>query len=287
MDVAIIGAGRVGTALGVLLARGGHSIVAASGRDASRERVGRHLPEVPFLGPVEAANRGEAVILGVPDDRIRRSCEALARGGGVRGGQSVIHLSGSVPLEALSAAREAGAGILALHPLQTFPDVEAAVERLPGSAMAVTAPDEDGYVLGERLAADVGGRPFRLPDERKPLYHAAAVFASGYLATLVGMAADLLGRAGVENPMRALSPLAEATLANAVRLGPPASVTGPMVRGDAGTLRRNLEALAARAPEAVPPYVALAAAALDVAEAAGRLRAEDRARVEEVLAAWR
>ena len=285
--VAVVGAGRVGTALAILLGRAGHSIVAVSGRDQSRERAARHLPETPFLDAAEAAARGEIVLLGVPDDRIAETCETLVESDGIRPGQTVVHLSGSTPLRALDAARSVGARPLSLHPLQTFPDVDAALARLPGSGIAVTGDDEEDFRLGERLAADAGGRPFRVPDDRKPLYHAAAVFCSSYLAVVEGVAERLFAAAGVPEARPAMAPLAEATLANVLRLGPAAAVTGPTARGDTGTIRRNLGALEAEAPDTVPAYVALATAALDLSEEAGRLGPGDRARVEEVLDEWR
>lgn len=285
--VAIVGAGRVGTALGVLLARAGHRVVAASGREASRERVARHLPKTGFVDHVTAAAAADTVLMGVADDLVPGVCREVTEAGVLRAGQSVVHLSGSVPLEALAPARDAGAVTLSLHPLQTFADVETAVRRFPGSVVAVTALDEDGYRVGEALARDVGGRPFRLPDDRKPLYHAAAVFCSSYLAVVEALAERLLGVAGVEEPRRAMAPLAEATLANVLRLGGAAAITGPTARGDAGTIARNLRALAGAAPDAIPAYVALAGAALDLGEGSGRLGHEERARVEEVLDRWR
>jgi len=286
-DLAIVGAGRVGTALAVLLQRSGHRVVAVSGRDASRKRAARHLREVPFVPMLEAARRAEVVLVGVPDDRILPVCETLASHGAFRGGQWVAHLSGSQPLEVLSPARAAGAGLLSVHPLQTFPDVQAALARIPGAAMAVTAEDDEGYALGEGIAAGAGGRSFRLADERKPLYHAAAVFCSNYLAVVEGIAEGLFARAGIEDPLAAFAPLAEATFANVMERGPAGALTGPVSRGDAGTVRRNLEALGAEAPEAVAAYVALAGAAARLATDAGRLAPEARAEVEEVLAAWR
>jgi predicted short-subunit dehydrogenase-like oxidoreductase (DUF2520 family) len=284
--VAIVGAGRVGTALGVLLARAGHPLVAGTGREATRERLSRHLPDVPVRSPGEAASAADVVVLGVPDDKIAGISDELAAAGAFRDGQVVAHLSGSASLDALAAARDAGARVISLHPLQTFPDVEAALERLPGSAVAVTALDEAGFEIGERLAAAVGARPFRIADERKPLYHAAAVFASNYLAVVEAIAERVFRTAGLDDPVPTFAPLAEATLANVLRMGPAAALTGPAVRGDAGTIRANLEALAAEVPEFVPAYVALAAAAVDLATEAGRLEPADRGRVEEALLPW-
>jgi predicted short-subunit dehydrogenase-like oxidoreductase (DUF2520 family) len=286
MDVGVVGAGRVGTALALLLAKAGHRILAASGGQASEKQAERFLPDVPFVTPREAASAAEVAILAVPDDRIAAACADLAGGGAFREGQSVAHLSGSVSLGALAPARSAGAQILSVHPLQSFPTVEAAVDHLAGSAVAVTAASEDGYALGEQLAADVGGIPFRLDDDRKPLYHAAAVFCSNYLTVLVGISERLFARAGVEEPRRKFEPLARAALENSLELGPGAALTGPAVRGDASTVRRNLEALSADAPEVVPAYIELARAAVELAQNAGRLTAERRRGVEEVLSEW-
>ncbi|MEX0743357.1 MAG: DUF2520 domain-containing protein, partial [Actinomycetota bacterium] len=118
-------------------------------------------------------------------------------------------------------------------------------------------------------------------------YHAAAVFGSNYVVTVTAIAHELLRAAGIEDPAGILEPLQDATLANVERVGPADALTGPAVRGDAVTVARNLRALSERAPEAVRPYVALADLALELAERAGRLPAEGRVAVEEVLAGWR
>jgi predicted short-subunit dehydrogenase-like oxidoreductase (DUF2520 family) len=285
MDVGVVGAGRVGTALAVLLGKAGHRVVAVSGGEGSRERAARFLPDTPFVEPREAASAAEALILGVPDDAIAAVCEDLAASGSLGQG-AVVHLSGSAPLSALRAAGTAGATVLSVHPLQTFPTVEAAIDRLPGSHCAVTAHSEEGHALGERLAEDAGCVPFRLDDSRKPLYHAAAVFASNYVTVLVALAARLFRDAGVDEATARFGPLSRAALENALHLGPEAALTGPAVRGDVGTLRRNLEALRSDAPDLIGPYVHLARAALDLAERSGRLDPATRREAEEALSGW-
>jgi predicted short-subunit dehydrogenase-like oxidoreductase (DUF2520 family) len=287
MDLAVIGAGRVGTALAVLWRRAGHRIVAVAGGPATVERAATHLPGVPVLDAVAAARDAGVVLLSTPDAAIATVCEEVARAGAVGPGVAVAHASGATGLDVLAPARSAGATTLSIHPLQTCPTVEAAVEWIPGAGFAVTAETEEGIALGERLAADAGGRPFRIADEAKPLYHAAAVFASNYLVTVTAIAHELEGAAGVGDPGAILAPLQAATLANLERVGPAAALTGPAVRGDAATVARNLQALAEGVPEAVRPYVALADLALELAERSGRLPAEGREAVEEVLARWR
>ena len=286
MNVAVIGAGTVGTAVAVLLERAGHRIVGISGRTETRRRASSYLPRAPFLEPAEAAAAAELVVIGTPDDVIDQTVGELVAAAAVGSGTSVTHLSGSLGLDALRAAGEAGARILAIHPLQTFPDVDSALERLPGCWIAITAEDEDGHLLGERLALDLEGVPFRLADELRPLYHAAAVFASNYLVTASAIAETLFDIAGVPDPAEAMRPLQRASLEHVERRGPARALTGPAVRGDAGTIRRNLEALERHAPGLVPTYIAMAKATLELAERSGRLAPGSRTAVEDALAAW-
>ncbi len=286
MRIAVVGAGRVGTALAVLFGRAGHTIVAVAGRDATPARAAAWLPGVPVLDPTDAARLGELVIVAVPDDAIGDVVLALVERDALPSGTWIAHTSGAIGLGVLDPARAVGARRLVIHPLQTLPDVERAIASIPGSTVAVTADDEEGSALGGSLARDLGATPFRLADERRPLYHAAAVFASNHVVASSAVAERLFRDAGLPDPLAAMEPLQAATVENIARIGPRAALTGPAVRGDAGTVTRNLEALAEDAPDAVAAYVAMCRIALDVATAAGRLAPEGRAAVEEVLAAW-
>jgi predicted short-subunit dehydrogenase-like oxidoreductase (DUF2520 family) len=282
MDIAIVGAGTVGTAVGVAWIRTGHRVVAVAGREATVQRASDWLPGVPIRPIAEAVTGAEVVAIGVPDDALPAVVASVAAA--IAPGVWVLHLSGARGLEVLDPIVAAGARPLALHPLQTFADVAGAIEALPGCAVAVTATDEAGSLLGERLGQDLGGRPFRLADAERPLYHAAAVFASNYLVAISGAGEALFSRAGVPDALAAMRPLQEATLANVHRLGTEAAVTGPAVRGDAGTIDRNLSAIAAAAPELVEPYVVLCRTAMGVA--GDRVPEPGRHAIEEVLAAW-
>ena len=273
------------TALGVAWRRAGHRITGASGRAASGERVASYLPDVPFeSGPVVAAE-AEVVVLGVVDDAIAETCAAIAPALGA--GNHVLHLSGSMGLDTLAAARERGAGVLSLHPLQSFPDVETGIERLPGSGIAVTAQDDAGRDLGASLARDAGGRPVRA----RGFGEAAVPCGRGLLRQLSGHGGGHGGttllEAGVQDPQPLLAPLARTAFDRTFDLGPAAALTGPAVRGDVGTLDRNLRALRANSPEVVPAYVALAGLAADLAARSGRLTEDGRQAVERELSAWR
>jgi predicted short-subunit dehydrogenase-like oxidoreductase (DUF2520 family) len=264
-------------------------VIAASGTERTRDRVRKYLPFSEFVLPAEApmaARPAGLVIIGVPDDVIRNAGSALAEGNAFHRGQVVAHLSGSVGLDALLAAELLGAEVLSLHPLQTFPDVEEGIARLPGSHVAVTARDPDTLEFGEDLARQVGGVPFRIDDDVKPLYHAAAVFCSNYLVAVEGVAEQLFRLSGVAEPIPLFAPLARAAFEATLARGASEAITGPAARGDAGTILRNLNALARHAPEVVPAYVALARLASSLGAASGRLPEDARRRVEEVLARW-
>ena len=284
MDVAVVGAGRVGTAMAVLLGRAGHRIVAVAGGSGTAARAAAHLPGVPVLADADAARAAEVVLIGTPDAAIETACRALA--GAVGPGRVVGHLSGATGLAALASARDAGASVLCLHPMQTCPTVDAAIARIPGSGFAVSAEEEPVLALGERLARDAGGFPHRLPDDAKALYHAAAVLASNALVALTDLADRALHAAGIDDPSVFLGPLQRATIENLAATTPGDALTGPALRGDAATVEGNLRALRASLPDAVPAYVAATGAALDLAVRSGRLDDAGRRRVEEVLARW-
>jgi predicted short-subunit dehydrogenase-like oxidoreductase (DUF2520 family) len=286
MRVAVVGAGRAGTAVAVLLQRAGHAIVAVSGREPTRERAARYLPGVAVVDVMEAPAGADIVVVGLPDDLIEPIVSSIATSGGFAHRPWVAHLSGASPLSALDAARHAGARRLAVHPLQTFPDPGAGIDRIPGSTIALGADDEEGFGVAEGIARDLQGEPFRLADDRRGVYHAAAVFASNYLVATTAVAERLLASAGVSDPAAAIRPLQQATLANIAAMGPGAALTGPAVRGDAGTIDRNLEALSSTDPWAIAAYIEMARVALDLAGSSGRLPPADRARVEEVLRRW-
>jgi predicted short-subunit dehydrogenase-like oxidoreductase (DUF2520 family) len=286
VKIAVIGAGRVGTAFAVLLARAGHEIAALAGRGSTAERAAAWLPGVPVLLPAEAAALGDLLLLGVPDNALESLVAELAAAETVAAGTWVTHVSGAAGLGVLSPLRERGARRLATHPLQTFPDVEGAVRAVPGCRMAITADDDEGFAFGEWLATELGAIPFRLSDDLRPLYHAAAVFASNYLVATTAVAERLFAASGVSHPAEAMHPLQLATLDNVARLGTGTALTGPAVRGDTATITRNLEALAEHAPDTIAPYVAMCRVALDLAVGDGRLSEAGRAAVMAILDRW-
>lgn len=270
LRVGVVGVGRVGSALAVALARAGHSVVSvAAVSDASRRRATDRLPHAEVKPADEVVNDADLVLLTVPDDVLPALVQGLAEVGAFRPGQLVAHTSGRHGLDVLDPATRQGALPLALHPVMTFAGGAEDVERLAGTSFGVTAP-EPLRAAGEALVVEMGGEPVWVPEEARVLYHAALAWGSNYLVTLVAVAADLLRQAGAERPDLLLAPLLGAALDNALRRGDHA-LTGPVARGDAGTVRAHLDVLRANAPEVVPAYVALARLTADRALRDGRL----------------
>src|SRR5882757_670666 len=272
LTVGVLGAGRVGSVLGAALARAGHHIVAASGVSrASLALAERHLPGVPLVPADEVVAQAELVVLAVPDDALATLVAGLAETDMWRAGQLVAHVSGAHVLGVLDPAIRHGALPLALHPVMTFTGRPEDADRMAGVSFGVTAPEQLRPVA-EALVVEMGGEPVWITEEARPLYHAALAVGANHLVTLVAESADLLRRAGVERPALLLGPLLGAALDNALRSGD-AALTGPVARGDAGTVEAHLATLRRYAPESVPGYVALARLTADRALAAGRLDA--------------
>ncbi len=278
----IVGAGRVGTALGHLLQDAGEQVVTvAAVTGESRAGAERYIPGARITSDiVEAAMPANTIFITVPDDTILEVAGALADAGAVQPGDRVVHVSGALGLDVLEPAREAGADVLALHPLQTFVDVEAAIARIPNSVFAITAADEAGRSWARGLVALLGGRSLDLRPEDKSLYHAGAVFACNLFLSVERIAQDLLVSVGMqeEEARSSLLPLVEGTLDNLRRLGPAQALTGPVARGDIGVVRDHLAALSAGPREVLVAYAALSLVALRMtsdlpAERVGELEA--------------
>ncbi len=267
-SLALVGPGRAGTTLAVALAARGWTPVAVAGRAAdaastlrAAERLGARAVDL-----ADAGREADLVLVATPDAAI--SDTALALAAGLRPGALVVHLSGACPLEELDKLRaeRPDVEIGALHPLQSLPSVELGAARLPGSWCAVEGPP-----AVERLALSLGMRPFRVADEQRARYHAAATIASNHLVALLGQAVRVAEAAGV--PPEALLPLVRASVDNVEALGATDALTGPVARGDVDTVARHIESVP---PAERASYRALASEAL-------RLSGRDDAALHELL----
>jgi predicted short-subunit dehydrogenase-like oxidoreductase (DUF2520 family) len=284
LTVGVIGAGRVGAVLAAALRGAGHHVVAASGVSAAaKHRIHTLLPGVRNLPADSVAREAtDLLLLAVPDDALAGVVTGLAATGALRPGQIVVHTSGAHGLAVLAPAVAVGARVLALHPAMTFTGTAADLDRLVGISYGITAGD-DLRQFSEQLVADLGGSPEWIAEDHRALYHAGLAHGANHLVTLVNEAADRLRDAGVLQPAKVLAPLLTAALNNALELGDSA-LTGPVSRGDAGTVARHVAVLGATAPDSLPAYMALARRTADRAIAAGRLRAVDAEPLLGVLA---
>jgi predicted short-subunit dehydrogenase-like oxidoreductase (DUF2520 family) len=275
LAVGVVSAGRVGAVVGAALAAAGHRVVAASGVSrASVNRAEALLPGVPLVPPDEAATGADLVLLAVPDDVLPGLVRGLAAAGCFRSGQIVVHTSGAQGVAVLDPAVVHGVLPLALHPVMTFTGRVEDVARLAGASVAVTATagDEAAWSVGEALVVEMGAEPVRVPESVRPLYHAALAHGANHLITLVRDCVDVLERAGVHPAERLVAPLLSAALDNALRHGDRA-LTGPVARGDSGTVRTHLRELGAVDPDLAATYRVLAARTARRAERAGLLPA--------------
>jgi predicted short-subunit dehydrogenase-like oxidoreductase (DUF2520 family) len=236
----VVGRGSVGRSLAKAAEVAGAEVTLVAGDDAP-----------------EACCGAAAALLCVPDDAIAQLCTRIAP----EAPPLVGHVSGATALDALASAEEHGAQTFSLHPLQTFPDGDTAVE---GAPAAIAGSTPDSLAFGASLAGALGMRPFEVPEESRAAYHAAAAIASNLLVALEESAVELLARAGIDDGRELLAPLVLRTAANWSEQGP-AALTGPIARGDRETVERHRAALAETAPELIPVYDALAARAEAVA----------------------
>jgi predicted short-subunit dehydrogenase-like oxidoreductase (DUF2520 family) len=268
--IGIVGAGAVGTALGAALHRAGWPVVAVASRDAARRERFRSL--VPgargFAEAPAILDEVELIILAVPDDAIAQLAGELR----LYGGQALVHTSGVLGAEVLEPARAAGTQLGAFHPLVAFADTERAIAAFHGATIAVEGDDQLIAHLAD-MAEALGATAVRLAPGTKAAYHAAAVLAAGGFVALLDAIAELGQAAGLDEAgsLAVYGGLIEQTLGNARALGIRAALTGPMTRGDVGTLGRHLDALARLAPAALPLYRAAAEREIALAESRGSL----------------
>lgn len=269
LTVGIISAGRVGTALGVALERAEHVVVACSAiSNQSRERAAARLPDTAVLPVQDVAGRAELLLLAVPDAELDALISGLAATDAVRPGTIVVHTSGMNGVGVLEPLTAQGCIPLAIHPAMTFTGSDEDIARLPDTCFGVTALDEIGYAIGQALVLEIGGEPFRVPEDARMLYHSALAHASNHLVTVALDAVEalrsalrgqellgqeLVGDAPGGIAERIIGPLARASLENALRRGQ-AALTGPVARGDAAAVAGHLRAFGEVDPQLAQAY---------------------------------
>jgi predicted short-subunit dehydrogenase-like oxidoreductase (DUF2520 family) len=281
LKLGIIGAGTVGTALAVRLSRQGYLVAAVASRSRSS---GLRLVQMVGSGqvcdtPQNVVDNADFIFVTTPDDAIPIVVNQVRW----HRDQCVVHCSGADSLDVLEPARMVGALVGSFHPLQTFASIQKAIDNLPGSTFALEA---EGTLLDTliKMAKALDGHWIKLGAGDKAAYHTAAVMTCNYLVTLVKLATDLWGSFGIprEQAIQALLPLLKGTLINIENLSVPNALTGPIARGDVGTVQIHLNTLKDTAPSIIPAYCELGLQTIPVAVAKGKL-GENQARELEGL----
>ena len=275
-SIVIVGAGKVGTAIAVLLQRAGYPVVGIASRtlESAKKAAGRLDPPPEFGDvPAELTRKAEAVLITTRDDAIETACEAIAEREGFREGQIVLHVSGSLPSTILSPAKEKGAFIGSMHPLQSFADVDVAIKTLGGSYFCLEG-DEEAVEAAKELALSLKGQIMTIKTEDKPIYHAAAVIASNFFVSIIDMSLRFYEAIGIdrEGGLEALMPLIKGSLNNIGALGPVKALTGPIARGDVGVVESHVQAISRVLPDLLDSYKALAKLNVEVGLRKGTLK---------------
>ena len=263
----IVGAGHVGRALGRLFER--HGVFAV--QDVLTRSQASARAAVDFIGagrPVDAVDvlRPAAVwMLAVSDDRIDELARRLASGCALNNAV-VFHCSGAKASTELDAVREAGACVASVHPVRSFADPQQVADAFGGTFCGVEGDARALALLSPAFEA-IGARVVPIDARAKTVYHAASVFASNYLTTVLDAALRAYQAAGIpaEVARELARPLATETLANVFRLGPETALSGPIARGDTATVARQQAAVEAWDPATGALYEALAGATWDLA----------------------
>jgi len=282
LRLGFIGAGTVGTALAVRLSSKGYRVVAVSGRSqASARNLAQAVNGCQPLNNNQAvADTAEFVFITTPDDAIASVASEIHW----HAGQSVVHCSGADSTDILEPAKNQGANTGVFHPLQTFASVKQAIENMAGSTFALEAEEPLLNTLKD-MATALDGNWIEVKAKDKVIYHAAAVIACNYLVTLVKLATDLWQTFDIppHRATQALLPLIRGTIHNIDTVGIPPCLTGPIARGDTGTIKKHLDALQKIAPDILSTYRELGRQTIPIALAKGRINQRQAQELETIL----
>jgi len=282
LKLGFIGAGTVGTALATILSDRGYQVVAVSDRSqTSAEKLAQAISGCRAVDNSQAvADAAELTFITTPDGAIPLVASEVQW----HPGQSVVHCSGADSTDTLEPAKKSGAQAGAFHPLQTLASVKQAIDNIPGSTFAIEA-EEPLLTTLKDMATALNGQWIELKASDKVLYHAAAVIACNYMVTLIKLATDLWQTFNVptQQATKALMPLLRGTLNNIDNVGIPQCLTGPIARGDTGTINKHLNAFEKAAPALLSTYRELGLQTIPIALAKGRISEQQTEELKAIL----
>jgi len=280
--IGFIGAGKVGTALAVQLSNKGYPVVAVASRTMqSAQKLADAVPSCKAYENVQQiADIADLIFITTPDDAIEPVVAKIKW----NKGNLVVHCSGAGSLDILEAAFKTGAQVGAIHPLQSFANVGQAIKNIPGSTFAI---EGDGPIVDllKEIANALDGKAIELGAGNKVLYHAAAVMACNYFVTLMKLSTDIWQGFGVDSndAIEALAPLIQGTVNNLINVGLPNALTGPIARGDVGTIQKHIDAFKQKSPGLLKMYCELGLQTIPIGLAKGTLSKEKARELKKIL----
>ena len=271
---AIVGCGRVGSALAKYLAEAGYIPAGLASKSlSSAKRVADLTGSGRFTDTAwEVTRKADIVFITTPDGTIKGACDGIAANNGFNSGSVVLHCSAALTSTVLLSAKKCGACIGSLHPLQSFASTEYSHNPFSGIVTSVEG-DDKATGTASQVAADLGSGCVTIQTEAKILYHASAVVASNYLVTLLDLALNLIRRAGVsaDDAFRVLKSLVDGTLSNIEKMGVHNALTGPIARGDIQTIENHLLEIGSKTPHLLPLYKMLGLYTVEIVKGQGTL----------------
>jgi predicted short-subunit dehydrogenase-like oxidoreductase (DUF2520 family) len=282
--IGFIGVGKVGTAFGVRLAEQGFPVVACM--DILPDEARRFAESIQGCRVYDAAQSladdMDFVFITTPDDVIGQVAARV----NWHTGRTVIHCSGANSTAVLAPAKATGCNVGCMHPCNTFASIQQSLENLPGSTFTLEAEEP---VLSDlkQFVESLSGRWMKLSEKDKPLYHASVCIACNYMYTITNIATDLWKHFNISqaDATAACMPILKGTLNNIENVGFPGCLTGPIARGDVGTIKKHLVALEESEPSLVPLYRALGLETIPIGVAKGTLSEEKAEELRRLLAA--
>lgn len=258
INIAVIGAGRLGTTIAYTIALKNKkniniismSSITTKSLNRAKKILGNFSKKILFTkNNKKAAAKANCIFICTPDDIIKKVCSELfdqkkqTKTEQKKENISVIHFSGSKPLKDLESARRTGALTLSIHPLKSLASIQGAIKTMKNTEYGITFNTPEEEEIAKKIVETLGGHSIIVEDNKKPLYHAAACIASNYLVTLIDYAVYINEKIGIkpEDSIKGLLSLVEGTVKNIGGGGTKKSLTGPIARGDTGTIKDHMK----------------------------------------------
>ena len=281
---AIIGTGMVGTAIGYLLKKAGCDIVAIADKSTvALQRAVSYTGGKSYRKPQEVLSEADSILITTPDDLILSVCNIIAHSPSIKG-KYIFHMSGAGGLDLLEPVKKAGAKVGSIHPLQSFSSIDNAIKNIPSSYFGITA-DAKARKHAEAIVLALGGKPIYISAKQKPLYHAAACVASNYLVTLLNVVESIYQSIGINenDAKKAYMPLIYGSLKNIELSGSVSALTGPIARGDSGTIQKHVHSINANLPHYSALYSSLGLVTVNLARKKGTLNSHQAKQISDIL----